>query len=158
DAERRAGMDHASVVLRAAENAGLSGQAQRAAALARAALRETDALGDPRRAGLAQGRLAEFLWLAGDSDGALEALREAVALLPADPPSVARARVMAGHAWIMMMHGRAEESRARCEEAISIARSTNARAEEGHAVNTLGFDLLLLGDRRRAIELISEAK
>ena len=45
--------------------------------------------------GLARERLGEFLWLAGDSDGALEALREAVDLLPAEPPSVERARVLA---------------------------------------------------------------
>ena len=158
DAEDRAGLAHASLLIRAAENAGLSGQAPRAVALGRSAVDETDAVAEPRRAGLAQGRLGQFLWLAGDSDGALEALRKAVALLPSHPPSVARARLLATQGQILMIHGRAEESRARCEEAISVARSTGARAEEGHALNTLGCDLLFLGERRRAIELISEAK
>jgi tetratricopeptide (TPR) repeat protein len=113
---------------------------------------------DPNRAGLAQARLGQFLWFAGDSDGALDVLREAVDRLPPEPPSVERARVLAAEARILMIHGRPEESRSRCEEAISAARSTGARAEEGHVLNTLGCDLMLLGDRRRAIELISEAK
>ena len=48
-----------------------------------------------------------------------------------------------------MLLSRYDESRARCEEAIGIARSVGARAEEGHALNTLGVDLACLGDPTR---------
>ena len=158
DAERRAGMEHAAVLLRAAENASLNGQAERAVALARSAAAETDAVDDPLRAGLVQERLGHFLWLAGDSEGALDALRQAIDVLPGDPPSVERARVLAADAKMLMLHGRPEESRSLCNEAISIARGLGARPEEGHALNTLGCDLLVLGERRQAIEHIGEAK
>ncbi len=127
-------------------------------ALARSAAAETDAVDDPLRAGLVQERLGHFLWLAGDSEGAIDALREAIDVLPADPPSIERARVLAAEAKMLMLHGRPEESRSLCDEAISIARGLGARAEEGHALNTLGCDLFLLGERRLAIEHIGEAK
>ncbi len=158
DAGRLAGMDHPAVLLRAAENASLNGQADRAMALARSAAAETDAVDDPLRAGLVQERLGHFLWLSGDSEGAIDALRQAIDVLPADPPSVERARVLAGEAKMLMLHGRPEESRSLCNEAISIARGLGARPEEGQALNTLGVDLLVLGGRRQAIEHIGEAK
>ena len=157
EAERRAGMDHPAMLLRAAQNASLNGQAHRAVALARSAVDEADPAADPTRAGLARERLGEFLWLAGDSEGAIEVLREAVDLLPSEPPGVERARVLAAEARILVLHGRPEESRARCEEAIAIARSLGARAEEGHALNTLGLGLLLVGERTGAIARLSES-
>jgi DNA-binding CsgD family transcriptional regulator/tetratricopeptide (TPR) repeat protein len=158
DAERRAGMDHPAMLLRAAQNASLNGQAHRAVALARSAVDETDPAADSTRAGLARERLGEFLWLAGDSEGAIEVLREAVGLLPSEPPGVERARVLAAEARILVLHGRAEESRARCEEAIAIARGLDAHAEEGHALNTLGLCLLLAGERTGAIARLNESR
>ena len=158
EAERRAGMDHPAMLQRAAQNASLNGQAHRAVALAKSAIAETDPAVDPTRAGLARERLGEFLWLSGDSEGALDALREAVDLLPVEPPRVERARVLAAEARLLVLHGRPDQSRSRCEEAISIARRTGARAEEGHALNTLGLCLLVAGERAAAIASLSEAK
>jgi len=157
EAESVAGMDHAAILIRAAQNASLNGEAHRAVALARSAAAETDPAAGSMRAGLVRERLGEFLWLAGDSEEAIEILREAVDLLPAKPPTAERARVLAAEARILMLHGRAGESRARCEEAISIARATGARAEEGHALNTLGCDLYIAGERADAIERLTEA-
>jgi predicted ATPase/DNA-binding CsgD family transcriptional regulator len=158
EAEHRVGVDHHALLLRAAQNASLNGQAHRAVALARSAVDEADPAADPTRAGLAQERLGEFLWLAGDSEGAVEVLREAVDLLPSEPPGVERARVLAAQARILVLHGRPEESRARCEEAIQIARSLGAPAEEGHALNTLGLCLLFVGERPDAIARLSESR
>ena len=158
EAERRAGMDHPTILLRAAQNASLNGQAHRAVALARSAVDEADPAADPTRAGLARERLGEFLWLAGDSDSAIEVLRTAVDLLPSEPPGVERARVLAAEARILVLHGRPDESRARCEEAIAIARSVGARADEGHALNTLGICLLMVGERTDAVSRLSESR
>ena len=57
-----------------------------------------------------------------------------------------------------MLRGRPRESRERCEQAIEVARSVGARAEEGHALNTLGVDISSLGDAARGIEHLREAK
>jgi ATP/maltotriose-dependent transcriptional regulator MalT len=157
EAERRAGMDRAAVSIRAAQNASLNGGAHRAVALARSAVDELDPQADLARAALARERLGEFLWLAGESDDAARILREAVDLLPGEP-SVERAQVLAADARLLMLHGRPQDSAAMCEEAISIARDSEARDVEGHALNTLGCDLLCLGDRQRAIAHLSDAK
>ena len=57
-----------------------------------------------------------------------------------------------------MLLARHAESRACCEEAIAIARAVGARAEEGHALNTLGCDLGYLGDPAAAVEHLVRAR
>jgi DNA-binding CsgD family transcriptional regulator/tetratricopeptide (TPR) repeat protein len=57
-----------------------------------------------------------------------------------------------------MLMARYSESRESCDEAISIARAVGARAEEGHALNTLGCDLGYLGDPAAAVEHLSRAR
>ncbi|HEY2201554.1 MAG TPA: AAA family ATPase [Solirubrobacteraceae bacterium] len=158
DPARHAGMEQADVLLRAAQNAGHSGQANRAAALARQAITMIDAASRPVTAGLAQEALGRFLWYSGEPDGALVAYREGVDLLLAEPPSAERARVLAALGAILMLRGRVEESRSICEEAIVVARRVGAVAEEGHALCTLGSDLCFLGDRERGIEHLRAAR
>jgi DNA-binding CsgD family transcriptional regulator/tetratricopeptide (TPR) repeat protein len=51
-----------------------------------------------------------------------------------------------------------QESRECCEEAIAIARQVGARAEEGHALNTLGCDLGYLGDPASAVAHLVAAR
>ena len=148
DVEVRAGLDLVALTLRAAEVANLAGDHGRAAALIRSVM--ADAVDAPD-AGLLWERLGRFLWAAGDSVTALEAYEEAVRLVPAEPPSAARARVLAARGQGLMLLSRHRESRACCEEAIAIAREVGARAEEGHALNTLGCDLGYLGDPAAAV-------
>ena len=156
DAPGRADMDRAAVLIRAAQNASLTGEPRRAVDLARSAVDELGAKTDPARAALARERLGEFLWLAGESDDAVRALSEAVDLLPREP-SVERARVLAADARLLMLHGRPKDSAAMCEEAISITRDAGADDVRGQALSTLGCDLFCLGDRRRAIDHLTEA-
>ena len=158
DPERRAGLDHGAVLLRAAEAANLDGRTPRAVELARSAVAEADGADEPVRGAHARDRLGEFLWLSGDSEAAITVLREAAEMLPAEPPTVERARALAAEARILMVHGHAAESSALCDEAISIARRLRARPEEGHALNTLGCNLLLIGERTEAIARLGEAK
>ena len=157
DAEARAGPRS-----RGADAAGRRGREPRRRPRARggadprrAARRSADATA----AGLLWERLGRFLWAAGDSLTALEAYEEAVRLVPAEPPSAARARVLAARGQGLMLLSRHQESRACCEEAIAIARAVGARAEEGHALNTLGCDLGYLGDPAAAVaHLVQRAR
>ena len=91
-------------------------------------------------------RLGRYAWIAGQGVLANEAYRRAMDLIPVDPPSEARARVVAGLAQILMLGGRFSESRPLAEEALVLARAVGARDTEGHALNTLGVDRGIGGD------------
>ena len=158
DAEERAGTDRAELYRRAAEDAHLSGEAGRAVALARAAIELVDPAADPVRAALQHVRLGSYLWVNGDVDEASSSYLRAVELMPADPPTRELARTLGAHGQILMLRGRVPESRLRCEQAIEVARGIGARAEESHALNTLGVDLATLGDRGRGIDYLLDAK
>ena len=147
DAEERTGVDHLTLSRSAAEAANLAGNHARASALIRAAIERAG----PERSGLLWERLGRYLWAAGHCDQALEAYGEALRLVPADPPSAARARVLAAQGQSLMLLARFEEARACCERAITIARAVEARAEEGHALNTLGCSLAYLGEPAGAV-------
>jgi DNA-binding CsgD family transcriptional regulator len=100
---------------------------------------------DPVRAGLLHERLGRYLWLTADQ-AALSAYEEAVRLVPAEPPSAERARVLAGYAQILGLLGRDKECRQAAEAALAAARQVGARREEGRALALLGFGLVDLGD------------
>ena len=114
------------------------------------AIELADGADDVVASALARERLGRYLWIAGDSDGALAAYRDAVRVLPPEPPTPALARVLAAEAQILMLRAPGEETRAACERAIEIARAVGARAFEGHALNSLGVDALRGRRLRRA--------
>ena len=143
DAAERAGLSHDELLLLTAEQANLRGAFGRAIALLRAALDEVDAQTDPVRAGLLQERLGRFLW-AADQDG-LPAYEEAVRLVPAEPPSAERARVLGGYAQILMLLGDPAGGHRAATEAVEMAVRVGSREAEGHARNTLGTCLVPLG-------------
>ena len=147
DAEARAGTDYLTLSRSAAEAANLAGDHGRASALIRAAIERAGT----GRAGLLWERLGRYLWAAGDCDSALKAYGEALRLVPADPPSAARARVLGAQGQSLMLLARFEEATACCERAIAVARAVGARAEEGHALNTLGCSLAYIGEPSGAV-------
>ena len=104
-----------------------------------------------------QERLGRYLWVVGREDEAAAAYREAVATLPADPPSAERARVVAAEGQLLMLRGHAREAIARCEEALAVARAVGARAEEGQALNTLGACRSGLGEHEAGEACLREA-
>ena len=150
-------MDRIDLTCRAADAAGLAANRERAIALARDAVAQVDVERDPVRAGLVQQPLARFLWLGGRGDEAAAAYRAAVATLPADPPSAERARVVAAEGQLLMLRGYVHDSIARCEEALAVARVVGARAQEGHALNTLGSCRSGLGEHAAAEACLREA-
>jgi DNA-binding CsgD family transcriptional regulator/tetratricopeptide (TPR) repeat protein len=158
DPEQVAGKDRAELLGRAAEDANLSDYGGRALALAREAVELVDERAEPVRAALQRERFGRYLWVSGYSEESLRAYHEAVDLMPREPASPELARVLAARGQILMLRGHPRESRELCERAIAVARSIRARAEEGHALDTLGVDISMLGDRKRGIEHLTEAK
>ena len=138
DAADRTGADHVAVLEAAVRAAELAGDYDRGLALATGALKEVDADADPVRAGLLHSSRAHLKMLLGREDYAAE-LARAVELVPADPPTPARARVLeeAAHD-LHHRHGYdLAECRARAEEAVAVARQAGDPAIEAMALNSL---------------------
>jgi DNA-binding CsgD family transcriptional regulator/tetratricopeptide (TPR) repeat protein len=139
DPEAIAGTDRVGMLARAAMTAEFGGVPNRNVVLRREAVAAFEG-SDPVRRAVLREQLARALYNAGDTRAAVDALEEAVALLPPDP-TPERARVLSGQGQLLMLLDRFAESRALCEEAIAIAQQVGARQVEGHAKNTLGVDL-----------------
>jgi DNA-binding CsgD family transcriptional regulator len=147
DAEQQAGGDRAQVIARAAENAHLVGDQERAIALAREAVAELDRASDAVRAALQRERLGRYLWSGGEPEESEQAYCEALEMLPPEPATAELARVMAAYGQILMLRGRPHDARDLCERAIAVAREVGAREQEGHALNTMGVCIGGLGNR-----------
>jgi len=130
---------------RASNDADLGGELARALELARQALALVDPAADPTAAGMLHSRIGYLQWMHGDGTAAIDAHREGVRLVPADPPTAERARVLASLGGALMGAGRWAESRDVCEAAIACAAAAGAPAEESRARNMLGSDLVALG-------------
>jgi DNA-binding CsgD family transcriptional regulator/tetratricopeptide (TPR) repeat protein len=156
-AAQLAPIDRVTLLERAAEAAHLVDDHSRAAELLREALHEVDSDADPVRSGLLQERLGRCLWLSGDQ-AALAAYQEAVRLVPAERPSVERARVLAGYAQILGLLASDEQCRQAAEEALATARRVGARREEGRALALLGDDPAVVGDIDAGLAQLREAR
>ena len=160
DAAQRVGVDHAAVLEAAVRAAARAGENERAVTLAQAALREIDAAAEPVRAALllmTGGHLKHHL---GRDDYA-EDLREAVRLVPADPPSPARARVLQVLAHCTLhVHGGWDdpELRAAAEEAVVIARQAGDADTEAAALATLAEAEPIGGNAERIRSLLDQAR
>ena len=143
DAEARAGATHSEMLLMAAEMVNLCGYFERSIALLREAIDEVDPEVEPAWAGILHERMGRYLW-AADQD-ALPECEEAVRLVPAEPPSPERAKVLAGYARMLMLTGEQGAARGAAEEAIDMAVRAGSHDAEGDARNTLGTCLVPLG-------------
>lgn len=146
DPEAEAGIDEVNAVALAAEAADHAGEGERAVDLARRALERLDETAEPVRAGVLRGKLAIYLWTIGESHASMEEHQRAVELVPRDPPSVERARVVGGLAYTLPAAGRYRESRELAEEAIATLRAADSHEGEARLLNLLGMDLVGLGD------------
>jgi predicted ATPase/DNA-binding CsgD family transcriptional regulator len=156
-AHERAGLALSELRLEAAEVARWAGLPDRAAVLLQVALADLAGHIEPARAGFLHARLAECQSEAGDSKAALAAYEEASRLVTNEPASAYKARVLAGHATELMRQGHYSASRSICEQAIAVARTAGAQAEEGRALNTLGCNLAALGDPDAGITSLRQA-
>ncbi|HEX6675100.1 MAG TPA: AAA family ATPase [Actinomycetes bacterium] len=149
-------LDRIDLIAHAADAAYRVGNSDRAIALLRTALKELDADAEPLRAGVLTAKLAGCLRSSG-KQGAFALYNEAVRLVPPEPPTPERARVLSALGQALMLKPMFEEARSVCEEAIAVARAAGARASEGHARNTLGVVLAHLGDTEAGLAQLEEA-
>jgi class 3 adenylate cyclase/DNA-binding CsgD family transcriptional regulator/tetratricopeptide (TPR) repeat protein len=132
-----AGLDRVELLTRAADAATACARADQALVLLTEALDRVASAADPMRTALVFMRLGGARWDVGDEPGCLAALDQAVRILPAEP-SVERARILAYHAQWLMLTGRYRDAVGHSEQALAVARTVGARAEEGHALAILG--------------------
>jgi DNA-binding CsgD family transcriptional regulator len=150
------GIDRLAIIEQAAEAAAQSGDPRRSIDLVRSALAEVDAAAEPMRAGVLQHRLAWYLNESGDWQSGVIALERAVDLIPIDPPSPERARVLADLAHSLMIRNRYGDSLALGEAALAISRTVGARVAEARALNVIGLDLACRSDPERGIPPLRE--
>ncbi|HEX8132205.1 MAG TPA: LuxR C-terminal-related transcriptional regulator, partial [Actinomycetes bacterium] len=149
-------LDRVDLLRHAAESAFRIASRERAIALIRSALREVDAKAEPLRAGVLSSRLADFLRHSG-KPGAFDVYKEAVRLVPSEPPTPERAIVLAGLGAALMLKPLFREAREVCEEAIAVARAAGERMAEVDARDTLGVVLAHLGDPAAGFAHLEEA-
>jgi DNA-binding CsgD family transcriptional regulator/tetratricopeptide (TPR) repeat protein len=148
-------LDRVDLLQHAADAAVLAGDAGAAVGLARLALDELGRGSDPPREASIHERLRWYLWESGDHDGAEAALAEAQRVVPVDPPSATRARILGQLGGLRLRQGRFAESLGHAEEAIVVARATGALAELAFALGVRGWDRTAFG---RADEGIADLR
>jgi len=160
DAAQRIGADHAAVLEEAVRVAELAGENDRGVLLANAALREIDAAAEPVRAALVLQARGHLKYHLGAADFA-EDLWAAVHLVPAEPPSPERARVLEALAhYTLHVHGGWDtpELRAVAEEAVTTARLTGDIATEAAALNAIACAEPIGGGVERIRALLAQAR
>jgi len=151
------GIAWTTVLEETAEASAQAGDARRSIDLIRTALDQIDPVEDPRRAGVLQHRLAWYLNESGDWQSGVVALERAADLIPIDPPTRERARVVADLAHSLMVRGRYGDSLALAEAALAISRAVGAPVAEARALNALGLDLASRSDFERGVSILREA-
>ncbi|MBB5785910.1 helix-turn-helix transcriptional regulator [Jiangella mangrovi] len=159
DAEATAGFDHTELLGRTAAAASNAGEVDRALALVEAALTEARAEAstvEPARVARLlgfRGTLLSELGLAGATDE----VRRALELIPADPPSPRRARLLQKYVSRLMMDGSHAEAIALSAEAAELAHRTGEAESEYRAYVVLGPCLLHSGRVDEGLEALETA-
>jgi DNA-binding CsgD family transcriptional regulator len=133
------GIDRVELTLRAAAVASAAGEHEQAVRLAEGAAATAGATAGPTHLARAYERLGWYLLEAGRVEDALRARTRAVELVPAQPPTPLRARVVAAVAQALVHARRREEARRWCDEALAAARGAGSADEEADALITMGM-------------------
>jgi len=170
DAAQRIGASHVDVVESAADTAAAAGENERGIGFATAALKEMNPAAEPGRAALMLKARAAMRWNLGQAEG-IDDLREALRLVPAGAPGVARAQVLSWLATWLGRSGRAE-GRTAAEEALQLSRQAGDTATEVYVLlwlaernfrehGTLSLDLVerarTLAEQAHAYEAVLRA-
>ena len=136
-AESLAGVTEVELLRRAAigGRAGLPNRPGRLS-LVESALALVDESAEPGRAAVLLELLGRYSWGSGREADALTYYQRAVELAPEQPPSAERARALAGHAQILMLHWHDQEAEQRAQEAIDAARQSRSRRRRGPRART----------------------
>ena len=158
DAAGLAGADRAGLHTRAARDWEYAGDETRALAHVEEALRQVDPAADPVRAGLLHALRGWYEAGTNDLDMVLAANREAVRLVPAEPPSAARAQVLVGYGHALEVQaGWDEEAAAVHEQALTAARRAGSEPDIAQAMSSLGSLRAFAGEVDVGIALLREA-
>jgi DNA-binding CsgD family transcriptional regulator/tetratricopeptide (TPR) repeat protein len=154
---RHATIDHAELLMRAADAVFLSNDGPRSMELAQQALAHLNPETDASRVVSCYTMLARNAWAGGDVELVFDSFERAKALMPATSASVPLAGVLAEEARILMLTSHFDDSIALCREALTVARDAGSRADEGHVLNTLGTSIALRGDVDGGLALVRES-
>ena len=158
DAADRAGADRAGLHRRAARAWEYAGDETRARAHVEQALRHVDPAANPVRAGLLHNLRSWYAAGTTDLDLALTANREAVRLVPAEPPSTARAHVLIGYGRTLHLQAaRYDEATAVHEQALTAARQAGSQPDTARALALLGYMRAVSGHVDAGVALLREA-
>lgn len=158
DSSRPVGLDRVDLLASVGEAVAFTGGIEHAIACLKDAVGRADPIAESHRAARLLVRLGEYRREVGDEAGALATFTEAEQLLAEAPPSPTQARVLAAHAFALLLGRRTEEAKTRCQEALTVARAVGARAEEAWALRVLASCLSHLGELDRAISMALEAR
>jgi DNA-binding CsgD family transcriptional regulator len=154
DPEALAGIDHATLLCRAA---GAHHDKPRAEALYEAALSEIDETAEPYRAADLLESLANVRWGLGAAERSLATLERGLALLPADDASPERALLLGLRAKFLMLRGRHRSAVAAARAALDAAEAADEPAARSRALNAMGTSLMALGEVDRGAGKLREA-
>ena len=157
DAARRAPVDRVELLTRAAFHAE-GPEPSRSATYIREAIGRIDAAAEPIRAALLYERLGQYTAGTPDAATSRAAYEEAVRLVPAEPPSAARAWVLSGLGRWLVSNDRPAEAVAICEAALSSARMAGTREAETRALVPLGLARVMLGDVEAGLATLRGAR
>jgi DNA-binding CsgD family transcriptional regulator/tetratricopeptide (TPR) repeat protein len=145
DAETWAGTDQVEVLRLAARAAFHGGDLERAIPLLTQALGLVDPDEDPERYALIIDQRAETMRALGEDGASVAVLEEALARLPAEPPTLARATVLSSLANTLMRLGD-ERGPEVGRTALAAARAVGSRKQEAGALLTMASSLSYLED------------
>ena len=158
DAAVRVGLDRVGLHTKAARAREHAGDEARGLWHVEEALRQLDPAAEPVRASLLQYLRGWYGAGKIDLDVVLAANREAVRLVPAEPPSPARARVLVGYGRALHIQaGRYEEAAAAHEQALTVARRARSQPDIARAMAGLGYLRAVTGEVDAGIALLREA-
>jgi DNA-binding CsgD family transcriptional regulator len=159
DAGAETGIDHVELLAQAAAAAFRAGAGQRALGLIDEALAEVGASSPPERRALLQAHRAEILGALGHEGEreSVTALEGAAELIPADPPSAARAHILALLARALVRLDEHEPVAELAREALAAAEAVGAAEDRLDAQITLSHPLVYDGDLDAGLALGLEA-
>ncbi len=159
DAEQRAGEDHVGLLWRAGQAASALGHPGRQLALYETALGELDPAADPHRASKMLEGIARAQRSLNRPKSSIETLERALELVEGADGKAgeARARLLAGLARGRMLDGRFVDSAETARQALDATIAAGLRWAEGHARNTLGFSLAMIGEIDEGAEQLRHA-
>lgn len=152
------GMTRQELRMRTAQAAALTASYHRAIALVVAALDDDAGLEpDPMRTGALLERLATYHLGSGNPDAAQPVARRALDLLPADPPSVARAQVQGILALALGLQSHFDESNRMAQETLETARLVGSAEAEIRALGSIGRNAAAVGDAESGVRTLRQA-